>query len=255
VRCVREPRPGKGHAYNAGLREAAGEFLIFTDDDVRVPREWIAGLVAPLRDGRGDAVAGGVVLAPGLERPWLTPLMRSFLASTERFDPKAPHLMVGANMAFHRRVLQKVPAFDPELGPGTWYGLGEESLLAEQIKAAGFTIAGAPEVVVEHHCGTSRLQRQPLLGMARKVGRSEAYLYWHWSHEQVPRPALRWAWGVTAYARRYGWRSLRTPGDVEGHVSDAELSLVRAIAFHAQYLREARRPRNYERHGLVKVNG
>ncbi|KAA6407127.1 MAG: hypothetical protein FRX48_09193 [Lasallia pustulata] len=51
------------------------------------------------------------------------------LASTEGLDPDAPKFMVGANMAFSRRVLEKVPSFDTELGPGA-LGFFDESLFS-----------------------------------------------------------------------------------------------------------------------------
>ena len=35
-RYIFEPRPGKSYALNAGIREAQGEILAFTDDDVTV---------------------------------------------------------------------------------------------------------------------------------------------------------------------------------------------------------------------------
>ena len=49
--------------------------------------------------------------------------------------------LTGANMAFARRVLDKVPGFDRELGPG---GLGfcDDTLFSLQLRTAGFRLAG-----------------------------------------------------------------------------------------------------------------
>ena len=118
VRVASEPLPGKGHAYNRGLSVAEGEILLLTDDDVRPPRDWIAGMCEPIWSGRADMVAGGVRLAPPLARDWMTPSLRSFLSSTELLSAVDPAWVVAANLAFSRRVLARVPAFDPELGPG-----------------------------------------------------------------------------------------------------------------------------------------
>ena len=115
-RYLYEPRPGVSYARNAGLAAARGEVLLWTDDDVRPGRTWIEAMCRPILDGRADAVAGRVKLPDYLERPWLRPWHRVCLAvdapTTGDFD------LTGANMAFARRVLEKVPAFDLELGPG-----------------------------------------------------------------------------------------------------------------------------------------
>ena len=47
-RCVFEPRRGKGHACNRALAEAKGEVLLWTDDDVRVPKDWIEPMCRPI---------------------------------------------------------------------------------------------------------------------------------------------------------------------------------------------------------------
>ena len=51
VRYVHEPRRGRGYAYNRGMAEAQGEVLLFTDDDMRVPANWIAGMRKPILSG------------------------------------------------------------------------------------------------------------------------------------------------------------------------------------------------------------
>jgi Glycosyl transferase family 2 len=60
VRCVYEPREGKGYAYNTGLAEAKGCIFPFTDDDVRPPANWIDGMCRPILRRAAHWVAGGL---------------------------------------------------------------------------------------------------------------------------------------------------------------------------------------------------
>src|SRR5688500_3483272 len=41
VHYIYEPRRGKGNAYNTAMAAARGDVFLFTDDDVRPPRNWI----------------------------------------------------------------------------------------------------------------------------------------------------------------------------------------------------------------------
>ena len=71
-RYLFEPLQGKSHALNAGIREARGDIVAFTDDDVTVKPTWLENLTSALHDGEW-AGAGGCVLpersfAPP---PWL----------------------------------------------------------------------------------------------------------------------------------------------------------------------------------------
>src|SRR5438105_4057502 len=43
TRYLWEPRRGLSRARNRGLRESSGNILVFTDDDVRPPPNWIGG--------------------------------------------------------------------------------------------------------------------------------------------------------------------------------------------------------------------
>ena len=57
TRYVFEPRPGKARALNLALSNARGEILLFTDDDIRFPPNWVEGMCEPIAAGRADAVA------------------------------------------------------------------------------------------------------------------------------------------------------------------------------------------------------
>ena len=76
LRYVQEPRIGQCYARNTGLGEARGDLIIFTDDDVRVPVDWIISLAAPILSGRQDFVSGSV----RIRRAW------NALGSQGRFE-------------------------------------------------------------------------------------------------------------------------------------------------------------------------
>ena len=246
-----EPRQGQCFARNAALARARGPIILFTDDDVRPPHDWIEGMCAPLLAGTAHAVAGGVRIAPHLERPWMGWMHRAWLASTDSLNPQEPEHMVGANMAFSREVLERVPAFDTELGPGA-SGFHDESLFSFQLKRAGYRIVSAFDVTVEHHFDESRLLRANFLDTAGKMGRSSAYWAHHWEHEEVRRPRLALALAQLRLAKWRAQRRRETLG-AEG-MPEWEMVLVKQVNFQQQYLVERARPRNYERRGLVKLN-
>jgi len=245
VRYLHEAGPGKSFAYNAGLRAATGDILLCTDDDVRVPRGWIEGMARPILDGPADAVAGGVVLPAAVRARLEASALRhrpDWVASTERIDPQHVDHMVGANMAFHRRILERIPQFDVELGPGR-LGYGEDTLLSWQIMAAGFRVAAHFDVAVEHHFDPARLTDRAVVEMARRLACSHAYLRHHWVHQRRPRwLRLKLAGALLRRARH------RPRG---GALSDAAIRAEEDVAYYGEFLRQSRRARRYVRHGLV----
>jgi len=236
-RYLHEARGGQCFARNTGIAAATGQIIVFTDDDVVPCRNWLAALCSPIAEGRADAVAGEIVLAPDLLRPWMTRMHRNWLASTE-CDPGAAPRMVGANMAFSRRVLEKVPAFDTELGPGR-LGFGDDVVFGEQLAAAGYRIVAAPDAVVEHHFDPSRLTRASFLDAARKHGRTMGYVDFHWRRRIPGRLRARLAY---AAARLAAWRAchplqfFRTEG-----AEAAEMYHVQTLHYVRQLRREQQR--------------
>lgn len=250
VRYLYEPRLGQSNARNSGMAHTTGDVILFTDDDVRVPEHWIARMAEPIVSGRGEAVVGSVRIASHLERPWMGRKHRAFLASTTELDMAAPPQMIGANMGFTRRVLDKVPGFDPELGPGA-RGFCDETLFSWQLKQAGFRLVGVPAVLLEHHFDPSRLLRRAFLESAVKMGRSAVYLDHHWRHatpSDFLRRRLRAAWKFLLYRAT----NPVAAKDQEG-CDEAEIKLVTSVAQHRQWRVERTRRRNYEQFGLVKL--
>jgi glycosyltransferase involved in cell wall biosynthesis len=250
VRYVHEPRRGQCYARNTGIAAAQGQVFLFTDDDVRPPKNWIKGMCGPILSGKAQAAAGSITMAPHLRRPWMKPQHHAWLLEYDFSKVEFPHVMIGANMAFSRAVIEKVPEFDTELGPGA-LGFSDDLLFSLQVETAGFPIVGTDDATVVHHFDPSRLQRSDLLSRAEKEGRVAAYLSHHWLHGTMRFSILRL---LKHRIELSIWRFFhpRLCALTEG-CTEAELQLVHDVHFQEQYKIEAARPRNYDKRGLVKL--
>ena len=242
--------PGKSNALNHAVRQASGKVILFTDDDIRVPRNWIPAMCEPLLKGEGDVTVGGCRLAPHLERKWLTNAHRGLLASTEYLDVNKPSEFAGVNIACLRTVFDLVPEFDCELGGG---GLGncEDVLFARQLKQAGVTFISRTFIHIEHHPAQARLHYKSWRSAARAYGRSNAYLLYHWYHQFIPFPRLQ----LFYYQIKLLLRSFinRNPSDADEGMRPWELSYRISISQYRQLIAERTRPHNYEKCGLRKL--
>ena len=230
------------------MAAARGEVLLWTDDDVRPGRTWIDCVCRPILDGRAEAVAGRVTLPDDLERPWLRPWHRVCVAVDG--PTTGDFALIGANMAFSRRVLEKVPAFDVELGPGAM-GMGEDTLFSLQLRSAGFRIVAAGEdSTAVHDCGEHRLTQSAPDECGHGQGRCHAYIDYHWRHRSVWFPTFR---GGKSHLKLCGLRIVqRLLGDRNPVIGRHEAHWLWRWSYHRQMLIEARRPRQYERFGLQK---
>lgn len=246
---VYEGEAGLSNARNAGVAAATGEILLFTDDDVRVPPDWVDRMCAPFREEAAEAVAGGVRLAPSLRRAWMTPVHTGALADTSHLASASRPRLVGANMAVHRSVFEEIPGFDPDLGAGPHtHGFHEETLFSLQLTQAGGRIVQAYDAVVEHHPDPSRLTHEAFVNWADKLGESDAYVDYHWRHASASR--VRSAGAYAYWSTRLATDAL-TGRTGEG-IAPSRLEQIRYRGYHRHMLSLVGRPRMYSRYGLRK---
>lgn len=251
VRYVTEARGGQSAARNAGLHHARGEFIVFTDDDIRPAPAWLAAVTAPLRAGHADIVAGGIQLAPHLVRPWMEARHLGMLAANTHDAPEQIKIAIGANMAFHRRVLDKVPGFDVELGPGA-AGFCDDLLFNMQVKEAGyrFTTALGADATVEHHLDAARLTADNFRSRVVREGNSLAYVHHHWSHQDVDNARL------LGLKRRLRLLLLQVRNRRRDAVPNwSMMNVLQDIAYYTRMQELKGTPRNYTLRGLVKERG
>ena len=176
-------------------------------------------------------MCGQVVLAPHLERPWLTPKLRSQLAEMTDVTGDSPG-MVGANMAASTEAARAI-GFDEELGPGA-RGFADDVLFNLRLKTAGYRLVGCTGPPAEHHLSSDRLDHAAMKSLAERNGSSHAYLWHHWLQSDLQLLGLR---RVRARAR-LAWTGLVTSSDSEG-ISERVRPVVCARSF-CEHLAEER---------------
>jgi glycosyltransferase involved in cell wall biosynthesis len=183
LRYLQEPTPGKNSALLTGLAQAAGEILIFTDDDIIAEADWLREFVAGIHRRPDYDLFGGRIL-PSLphgasDELGLLQRTGSFIKSAyviADWDlPEGPikvgHIW-GPNMAVRRRVFDSGITFDPNIGPnGNNYIMGSESDFLNRAANQGFKGAYIPSAVVKHQIRPEQLNLSWLAGRAYRWGR------------------------------------------------------------------------------------
>jgi GT2 family glycosyltransferase len=177
IRLIHHPEGGSSGARNQGMREAAGELIAATDDDVVVHPNWLAALVRAFDDPGVDCVTG-LVVPMGLDTR-AQELFEEFGGFGKGFAPKRYDLAAnrgpgrlypytvgtygsGNNVAFRARLVKEVGEYDPLLGPGSVVRAGQDIDLFLRVLFAGGTIAYEPKAIVrhEHRATMEALQKQ-----------------------------------------------------------------------------------------------
>jgi glucosyl-dolichyl phosphate glucuronosyltransferase len=254
---VLEPRPGKSHAVNAALARTHGEWVAFTDDDVRPEPGWLAAIARAFSRSTADFLAGRILPAWQRTPPaWLSPALYGALGvpdngatpcaigpgENERIMP------IGTNMAVRRAAIERVGGLHPELGKmrGTLRS-GEDHEFYLRLLHHGCRGLYVPDARVRHLVPADRLTRDYFRRWFHQNGRNVAML-------EAGYPART---PMLFALPRYMWR--RAAGDLArlaraSLTFDAAERLRRGIAllWFAGYAREAwlAAPRR-ERRGAV----
>ena len=177
-RYLLEPQQGLSWARNAGIREARGDVLAFTDDDVIVETTWLSNLITCLDSGEWGGTGGRIIPLWEQSPPrWLPPdKIRGgpFVAFDLGPEPlsltEAP---LGANMAFRKELFGKYGGFRTDLGRfADVLRSGEDTEFGQRLLIGGERLRYEPSAVVHHPVPQSRLRKKYFLSWFFWDGRS-----------------------------------------------------------------------------------
>jgi glycosyltransferase involved in cell wall biosynthesis len=206
LRYVWETTLGLSNARNRAIRERRSDWILFTDDDVILDKDWLRGFL----ESRGRHPAAGAI--GGRVDPWFVEqpdailseafpvLARGFcgidLGPEERFLPNGTDL-VGANFSIRVDPALNI-LFNPLLGPVGKNPIGGDELgYLMELRKAGLNIVWCPAMRVKHYVDPKRMTLAYLQQFYTNVGRHEVTL-----HGIPPGTRLggapRWLYGVYA---------------------------------------------------------
>lgn len=143
IQVVRGSYGAPGLTRNAGAARASGNYLLFTDDDCRVPKHWIETMLETLHRRGADALSGGFE-AYRLQTPaerYQHYRMRALFGDTPKWVRAAPVI----NFLVPARTFQETGGFPSH----PWESL-EDWALCFRLNEAGYQIFYDPAVKVTH---------------------------------------------------------------------------------------------------------
>jgi GT2 family glycosyltransferase len=168
-----DPR-GSSAARNEGSVAAAGELLLYTDDDCVPEPGWVRAWLDCFANEPETGIGFGQVSCPPFDPT--KGFTGSFIPrngshGVELFRQGAGRVGMGANMAVRRRVWEVLEGFDEGMGPATRFPAAEEVDLAYRACRAGYRIRHLAAARVRHFgyrqgADASRLVRGYAAGIA-----------------------------------------------------------------------------------------
>jgi glycosyltransferase involved in cell wall biosynthesis len=189
IRYAHETQQGLNYARNTGVRESQGSHFSYVDDDIEVSPDWLASLYRSFTANDADAVGGRIHLDPTTVLPkWIQDNeTKGFLGFQDFGD--APFRMdgmrrypYGGNMAFHRRVVERIGYFNPLLGrkgegkKRSELFKGAETDYFHRLAASGDArIFYEPDAIVYHQVQPFQLQKKYFRTIHSNAGYQRAF--------------------------------------------------------------------------------
>ena len=150
VHYAYEPRKRLGYARNCGVARATGEIIAWTDDDCVVSEDWLIRIAAHFESKDApDLLGGRIELFDKTHYP--IPVKTSgVIGKMDRLSFPGG-VLLSCNMAFHRRLIDRVGDFDARFGAGAPLRGGEDADFVYRAYNAGCKVEYFPDVVVYHY--------------------------------------------------------------------------------------------------------
>lgn len=189
IRYCLETKIGLSHARNRGWLEAQGEYVAYTDDDCKLPPQWLM-LAKEIIAQKSPAVFGGPYF-PFYDAPkphWFKDSYRSRSFGDEACFLSHHEDLIGNNLFIKRILLEKFGGFAADLGMnGKQIAYGEETDLQIRMRKAmpELEIFYNPQLYVYHLVRAERMKTGWLIREFFAKGRY-VYMTVHANHSVAP---------------------------------------------------------------------
>jgi len=229
-----EPRQGRAHALNAGIRATSGDLIGIVDDDEQIDRDWYRVVFDAFSTGDLDFIGGPYVPNWSSAPPeWQPPEYGAVVGWVDGgpvpvpFDSDYPGILMGGNAVLRRSTLMQVGLYATWLGR-TDKGLlsGEDEELYGRLLAHGARGMYLPNLKIYHYIGRERLTKSYFrrwcfwrgvsAGLLERTRKQDcAYLF------GLP----RWQYRSAALGLAHAIASLLTTGERQREAFRSELAL------------------------------
>ncbi len=236
-----EPLPGKSRALNRAIKQAQGELLVFTDDDVEPEPVWLQSYIeASLSHPEINGFAGKVLpkwlgdLPDWLHTEGRFALPRG-LTNTRDFGSEQNMLPVdvipgGVNTALRKSAVIKTGEFRVELGPGTDIPFAEDTDYMDRYKKAGGVFLYVPAALLYHCNVPERMTQAYVTQWMYQVGRCQILAFskvldtrslagipLYLLHQAVERAAIWWLEPRPQHRFQKKMRWMLAAGKIKGY--------------------------------------
>ncbi len=180
LKILDEIRQGKNIALNSAIPFMNGDFILFTDDDVRGDEFWLENAIAVASENKDFSIFAGVILPEWEVKPpsWLldwAPLGALYALNSEYVSNKecSPGKVWGPNMLIRREVIfENKLYFNEKIGPnGTdYYPMGSETEFTRRASELGYRCFISNKFKVYHWIPKRSLNKLWIFKRAERLG-------------------------------------------------------------------------------------
>ncbi len=147
-----EPEQGLGYAKNAGMNASTTEWIVFLDDDAKVPNDFVKKALTNININKFICFGGVYLPWYKYGKPkWFHDKYASNKGNLFEFNTLKKNFISGGIMAIKKSVLYKFGGFPTNLGmSGNKVAYGEETLLQIRMRNSGLEIGYDPNWVIFH---------------------------------------------------------------------------------------------------------
>lgn len=177
-----EAQRGKSFALNHGLKQAKGNIIAFTDDDITAEPLWLQKVHNALNRHDCDGIGGRVLPVYPDETPqWIKDNAVQLAGGVVIYDygiedfllTDAYYPFIGANFAFKRELFEAYGNFRTDVGPGT-PAMGEDTEIVERFLKHGKRLFYCADVLILHPVDLNRVTLKHMAKWHIALGRFHA---------------------------------------------------------------------------------